>query len=246
MYYVEGSNDAIIALETFERAQMLRQSRVKEHMSARNPQLLSGLVWCGHCGRILRPRRINNILYMSCRVHEDNRSLCPIAEVPETEIVDAFLRLHYKLRTHKESILGQMLTALQTIRSRRMLWSLDVIELNKKISELNSQNQLLATLKQQGLVDSDIFISQTNALTEQLRDVKLEKERLLDTEHDQAIAATKELMETLDDGPDFLTDFDAELFGELVDKIIVDSNERLRFRLKNGLELTETIARTVR
>ena len=109
-----------------------------------------------------------------------------------------------------------------------------------------SHKQLLATLKQQGLVDSDIFISQTNALTEQLRAVKLEKERLLDTEQDQAIAATKELMETLDDGPDFLTDFDAELFGELVDKIIVDSNERLRFRLKNGLELTETIARTVR
>ena len=32
----------------------------------------------------------------------------------------------------------------------------------------------------------------------------------------------------------------------LVDKIIVDSNERLRFRLKNGLELTEQIERTKR
>ena len=31
--------------------------------------------------------------------------------------------------------------------------------------------------------------------------------------------------------------FDAELFGELVETIIVESNERIRFRLKNGLEL---------
>lgn len=123
-----------------------------------------------------------------------------------------------------------------------MLWSLDVIELNKRISELTSQNQLLATLKQQGLVDSDIFISQTNMLTEQLRAAKLEKERLLDTEHDEAITSTKELLEILEDGPDLLTDFDAELFGE----IIVDSDTRIRFRLKNGLELTETIERTVR
>ena len=139
-----------------------------------------------------------------------------------------------------------MLTDLQTIRNRRMLWSLDVIELNKKISELTSQNQLLASLKQQGLVDPDIFISQTNVLTEQLRSVKLEKERLLDTEQDNAIASTRELMDILKEGPEFLPDFDTELFGELVDKIIVDSNDRLRFRLKNGLELPEPIERTVR
>ena len=40
--------------------------------------------------------------------------------------------------------------------------------------------------------------------------------------------------------------FDGELFRELVDKIIVESNDRLRFRLVNGLELTEPIERTVR
>ena len=101
-------------------------------------------------------------------------------------------------------------------------------------------------LKQQGLVDSDIFITQANALTEQLRAAKLEKERLLDTEHDEAIASTKELIEILEDGPDYLPAFDEELFGELIDIIIVDSHDQLRFRLKNGLELTETISKAVR
>ena len=43
-----------------------------------------------------------------------------------------------------------------------------------------------------------------------------------------------------------MEEFDGELFGELIDKIIVESNERLRFRLKNGLELAESIERTVR
>ena len=60
------------------------------------------------------------------------------------------------------------------------------------------------------------------------------------------IVQTRDLMEILDDGPDFLDCFDAELFGELVDKIIVESNEQIRFRLKNGLELTETMERTMR
>ena len=53
-------------------------------------------------------------------------------------------------------------------------------------------------------------------------------------------------MEILDAGPDILNNFDEELFGDLIDMVIVDSNERLRFRLKNGLELVETIERTIR
>ena len=160
--------------------------------------------------------------------------------------MESFLRLYYKLKHHGEPILSQILSSLQTIRNRRMLWSLDVIELNKQISELSSQNQMLTTLKQQGLVDPDICISKTNELTEQLRAAKLEKERLLEAEGDETIAQTQELLDVLETGPDFLAEFDAELFGELVDKIIVESNERIRFRLKNGLELTETIERTVR
>lgn len=160
--------------------------------------------------------------------------------------MEAFLRLYYRLKHHGEPIFTEMITSLQVIRNRRMLWSPDVVELNKQISDLTSQNQMLATLKQHGLIDPDIFIFQSNELTEQLRTVKLEKERLLVADGDSTITQTRELMEILDAGPDFLDDFDAELFGELVEKIIVDSSEQLRFRLKNGLELIEAIERTVR
>ena len=139
-----------------------------------------------------------------------------------------------------------MIQNLQTIRNRRMLWSEDVIELNKQISDLSSQNQMLTMLKKQGLIDPDIFIAQTNELTEQLREVKLKKERLMDAEGDNTISQTKELLDILESGPDFLESFSAELFGELIESVIVDSNEKLRFRLKNGLELPEEIERTVR
>ena len=40
--------------------------------------------------------------------------------------------------------------------------------------------------------------------------------------------------------------FDEELFCELIDRIILQSNTKIRFRLKNGLELPESIERTVR
>ena len=50
----------------------------------------------------------------------------------------------------------------------------------------------------------------------------------------------------LEDGPDFLDHSDTELCGALVAEIIVESNDTLRFRLHNGLELRESIERTVR
>ena len=127
-----------------------------------------------------------------------------------------------------------------------MLWSEDVISLNKKISDILSQVQFLTQLQQAGGVDPDTFISSNNKLNEQLRRLKQEKARLLDTDSDDLADRTRDLMDALEDGPDFLDGFDAEPFDALVDKIIVDSNERLRFRLKNGIELTEQIERTRR
>ena len=139
-----------------------------------------------------------------------------------------------------------MLSNLQKIRYSRMLWSEDVISLNKKISDILSQVQFLTQLQQAGGVDPDTFISSNNKLNEQLRRLKQEKARLLDTDSDDLADRTRDLMDALEDGPDFLDGFDAEPFDALVDKIIVDSNERLRFRLKNGIELTEQIERTRR
>ena len=139
-----------------------------------------------------------------------------------------------------------MLSNIQKIRYSRMLWSEDVISLNKKISDVLSQVQFLTQLQQTGGVDPDTFITSNNNLSEQLRRLKQEKARLLDTDSDDLADRTRDLMDALEDGPDFLDSFDAELFDALVEKIIVDSNERLRFRLKNGLELTEQIERTRR
>lgn len=166
--------------------------------------------------------------------------------IPDSEIHNAFLRLYYKLRHQGRAILAQLLDDLRTARNGRLLWNLDIVEINNRIANITRQDRLLAQLKQQGDVDPDIFISRRDTLAKQLRDLKLEKERLLEAEEDQSIRQTQALLDILDAGPEILDSFDGELFGDLIDKIIVESNERLRFRLINGLELSENIERTVR
>lgn len=249
-YYVTGTHMAIITTEEFTSANLLIQQRAGMFAPTNHEEkarlALRRKVQCGMCGSTFRCKVVREHIYWVCKGHDKKLLNCPVTQIPETEIYAAFLRLYHKLKHQGKSILPQMLATLRAIRSQRMLWSADIIELNKRISNITSQNQLLTMLKQQGGVDPDIFISRSNELAEQLRAVKLEKERLLSATHDDTIARTQELIDIIEAGPAFLDEFDGELFGELVEKIIVESNERLRFRLKNGLELAEIIERTVR
>ena len=197
------------------------------------------------CGSRIRAKQVNSRWYWCCCRH-DEKGDCAIKPVPEAQTDEAFCRLYYKLKHQSLPILEQMLETLRTIRDRRLLWSEDIVSLNKKISELSSQNQTLAFLKQNGLVDPDIFISKSNELTRQLRQAKLDKEELMAAEGDATAQRTQELIALLEDGPDSLDHPDTELCGALVAEIIVESNDTLRFRLHNGLELRESIERTVR
>ena len=242
MYFVSGSNEAIISQEMFDQAQQLRKTRKREPMPIHDT--ISRQIRCS-CGARVRAKKINQKWYWCCCNHEE-RHECQITPIPEIQVQKSFCRLYYKLKHQSIPILEQMLTNLQMIRNRRMLWSPDIVALNKRISDLSSQNQTLAFLKQQGLVDPDIFIAKTNELTKQLRQAKQEKEKLMDAESDMTALQTRDLIDLLKGGPEFLDSFDAELFGELAEKIIIESNDSVRFCLKNGLELRESIERTMR
>ena len=153
--------------------------------------------------------------------------------------------MHYNLR-HNPEILEYQIKTLHVIQQSQMLWSPDIIALNKEISDLSSQNHTLAMLNQQGLVDPDTYISTSNQLAQQLRNAKQQKEKLLNKENVNFIEQTQMVLEILMESPEWLEAFDEELFCELIDKVIVESNTKIRFRLKNGLELPEAIERTVR
>ena len=240
------TNPAIVTMDVFERTQALLKQRDTRTNALSKERTYEKLLQCPRCGCSLKRKTSSGKEYWVCQRHFEDSQTCDLQPVPTGEIEQAFCRLYYKLKHHGGPIFTQMLSNLQKIRYARMLWSEDVISLNKKISDILSQVQFLAQLQQAGGVDPDTFISSNNKLSEQLRRLKQEKARLLDTDSNDLADRTRDLMDVLEDGPDFLDSFDAELFDALVEKIIVDSNERLRFRLKNGLELTEQIERTRR
>ena len=247
-YYIADTHPAIISKHDFEKVQTLLGTKKAQYTKAQQKSRFpfAKKLCCRECGSTLRRKDQKGSAYWCCMTHDADKNECALPPIPETQIQQAFLRLYYNLKHQGSHILSDFIANLQSIRERKFLWSVDVIELNKQIAELTSQNQLLTTLKESGCVDPDIFISKSNALTEQLRAAKRAKSRILNQDGDDTIPCTQELITILKRGPETLHDFDGELFGQLIDKVIIESNTSLRFRLKNGLELRESIERTVR
>ena len=247
-YYMQNSHPAIIERNTFEMVQnLLERRREALHPQSQGKYVFTGKIICQTCGSTFKRKSIDGTsVCWICQTHNRYPERCQTARLPEQQIKAAFLCMYYKLRHQGINILKQLLKDLQAAREARMLWSMDIVKLNDRIADIISQDRLLAQLKQQGLVDPDLFISRRDRLAEQLRTAKLEKERLLEAEEDQTIQQTLAIMDALKSGPDLLAEFDEELFSELVEKIIVEKEGRLRFHLINGLQLTEQIERTVR
>lgn len=89
-------------------------------------------------------------------------------------------------------VLTQLISDLYAARTGSLLWSENIVEINKQISDIASQERLLTQLKQQGSVDPDIFISRSNLLAERRRELKFQKERILRSEEDHTIQQTQD------------------------------------------------------
>jgi DNA invertase Pin-like site-specific DNA recombinase len=246
-YYIKYSHPAIITREIFERAQELNQSRVLPSMSKRSGYPLSKRIYCGECGSAFKRKISGGKTYWVCHKHNENKANCSIPQIPEPEIYEAFLRMYHKLKLNYDTILSPMLDQLQALKRHRNLSNLQVVELNRQIAELTERNHVLNGLKSKGIIDSALFISQTDELGRKIHSLKTEKNKLIEQdEDDRAITDTRNLIELLEDGPERLSHFDEALFDCLVERATAESGERLKFKLINGLELAEIIERMVR
>ena len=246
-YYAAGTQEAIIDKETFDAVNQLRKRRVEQRHDSpeKAADAFRSRLRCGECGTF---RKYNgDKVYLVCRKHYHNKDSCPLGQVPESVLHEAFLRLYHKLKWHGDEILAPMVKDLRRIRRRKLLWSEDVVALNKQISEISEQNQLLASMNQMGLVDPDLYIARSNEYGRQLREAKRKRAKLLDEDGgDDAIDKTEDLLDTLETMPDFLPRFDESVFVELVERMELTADHRLIFHLYNGLALTECVDRRER
>ncbi len=242
-YHVEDDHPAIISREDFQRVQELIANQRKQFYrgSAPSDSAYLGHISCGHCGCICCKKVTRGITYWVCNRRNDSKTLCPIPQVPEAAITAALLRLHNKLALHGQEVLQPLLEQLRELRERELRSNSKISDIDKEIANISGQNLVLIRLKSKGCIDPALALSQADEMNRKLRDLRrLRRKVMAAADGDDQIQSTEAMMDYLETAQ-WQTEVTPELFENLVERITVVSVEEVKFRLLNGLELTERL-----
>lgn len=246
-YYLKHSHPAIVTREQFETARELNAARTVSEAALPQQYPLSKRIVCGECGSVFKRRVSKEKIYWVCYKHHRDSNVCPIKQIPEADIHEAFQQMYNKLKPGAPLILRPMLNQLLALRDHTRSGNTRLSEVNKEMVELNERNLVLGRLKSKGYIDSALFIEQTNEINQKINALRTIKRRLLEEDEScNVIYNTERIMDTLERGPEKLAGFDETVFDDIIDKIIVVSEREIKLQLINGLKLTEQIAPTRR
>lgn len=168
---VEGRHEAIIDLETWERAQQLISQR--NHAVANRFELpvsnpLSGLVVCGKCGRILQklttPGDRPNVL-RCINTHCDNKNI----QIPRIEAaIIAELKILLDKTEWERSQQAQVAASALSVKTK------EFTSLQKNLKTIRQQINSTHDLLERGIYDIDTFLARSRSLTE--RENNIEKQ----------------------------------------------------------------------
>ena len=242
-YYTEDTHPAIITREVFEKTQELLRRKSSHRGLSCQPYLLSRKIICGVCGTPFARRegRSGRVVW-TCRKHDKGASNCPMGRIPEHEIYAAFVRMYNRLKQNEGIVLRPMLEQLDDLRTALLRENPAMLAVNQAIAQAAEQSHNISKLQSAGLLDAEAGAAKQSAINAKLTQLRAERRRLLKSDDiEEAVETLRQMAEAVQQGPERLEGFDEELFSMLVDRIIVESRTRIRFRLWGGLELTELL-----
>lgn len=236
---VKGLHEALVSQDTFDRAQeFLAKNRSRpgpKQVSMKNP--LSGLVICGGCGRAMVRRPYGNgypdgliCPYTSCGTVGST-----LATV-EKALLDA-LRVWYAEQSAGEPERSTFADDLALTESR-------LAALRDELDRLRSQLTRAYEFVEQGVYTSDVFLTRSRALAEQIEDAE---RAIAETEKEQTrlqltIANQQEqlprLKNVLDAYTDDLTPEEKNtLLRTVLDKVVYTKTTRERWASGSDMQL---------
>ena len=239
---MEATHPAIISREDFDRANKLLQRRTSTKGQPKKKYLLTKTIYCGQCGAVFSRRQSKNgYVTWSCRTH-DYQGRCPVGRIPESEIHTAFVRMYNKLKHNEAIIFKPALVQLDDLNTALQRCNPAMLAVNKAIADASEQSYKVTTLQTRGLLDADACSAKLRDINAKLTELRRERRRLLQNEDlEDTMDALRQTADIIQTGPDRLEGFDETMFADLVEKIIAESQTRIRFRLHGGIELTERL-----
>lgn len=240
-YYCKNHHPAIVDAATFEAAQkLIAEKSYDREKPEKYP--LTCKIECANCGtKWMRCVRRGKV-YWVCRKHKERAADCTMKPIPEQAFFDVFLRLFHKMKQNYNHIFPPLFSQLQVLKDRRYAGNQQYLQISQEIVKCREQIHVLTRLRRKGFLDEKKFLEQTAVLQSKIsRQQKKLSDITKSEEDDQQTDQLKEVAFAIENAPDLLADFDAELYEAIIEKITVTGQKTLKFHLHGGLTFTEEI-----
>lgn len=240
-YYLENSNPPIISKEIFEAAQLMQNNRTSNNGKKKPTYPLTKKIRCADCGRTYRRMVINSIAYWLCSSRAAGITDCEPLRVRENDVYNTFNKLVHKLKDNREEIILTTIKYIKTMQEKSSESQQKIFEIDKQIADLTAQNHTLAKFHTKGILDSISYTEQSSAVSDKIMKLRIERRRILHESEEHELIENLKHLDTLLKEYIPSSDFDEELFAEIVENITLSSNTELNFTLLGGLNIKERI-----
>lgn len=237
-YYIENSHEAIIDRETYELANA-RLHRHKQEPEKKEKHQFTGMIECGACGWNYSRHSIKETYFWGCPRQHAKGVGCSGRDVKEEEVKKAFVETYNKLRFFEKEVIDPALSQINQLKKQVSMQNNEMLQIDSEIAKLCERLETYADLQQKGVLDNATVMERTSEAQYKLDNLRKKRQKLLTENEDEQktdeLAAVKDILKHY---PKVIFDFDEILFADIVEKVIIDKNGNIVFRIKGGLELT--------
>ena len=244
-YYIQDSHPAIIDPEIFDfvQSELRRREAMKEQLG-NSP--FSAKIICGDCGGFYGQKvwhsndRYRKIIYQCNSKFDKNHEKCQTPTLTEDRIKSLFIRAYNELLISKMHFIEDSYEILKLLT--------DTSELDATIEEQSTEMDVVGQLVDKLVKDNcnkaqnqEEYIRKYNELTKRFDSAK---DKVENAKNEKAYRKGQALrinqfIERLKSTNELLIEWDDELWNFMIDQAIVNRDESITFKFKNGTEINE-------
>lgn len=239
MYYAEGTHEAIISKEVFEKVKQLLEERGETHRHKnRDPITYPVPFRCRHCGWKFRSKQFKTERLWVCSRKGTAGQECETRSYSDRELDDAFVRMYNILRQNEKVLIDDTISQLVFLRNKLTAGNREIAEIDAEIMKVSEQNNMYAKLYAQNIIDNVTFTEKNDFFKKRIAELRVRRSKLIsEDEEEHCIADLKELKRILEDSPDRLLSADTELMKKIVTMIYAEQDGGVTYVLTGGLEM---------
>ena len=241
-YYVEGHHKGIVTADQYEQvqAEILRRKGMKKYSGV---GYFSSIIRCGECGSWYGAKvwhsndKYRKVIYRCNNKYADGCK-CKTPHINEDELKELFIKAANELFSERDEILANTKVMMEMVCETD---SLDR-DLQDSIAELNiisEQMQIAIAENSRVVLDQGEYEKRYAELTARYEKAKAKYDDI--AEQIESKKAKRELFKgfirTLEKQDGVLEEFDAGIWSSLVQEVVINAKDDIRFIFRNGFEV---------